>query len=251
MIDELWGEEPPPTAAKIIQNHVSQLRRVLGNDRLQTLARGYALRVGPEELDVDRFRQRLADGRTAEAAGDAERASSLLHEALAMWRGPPLAEFRYEAFAQHEIGRLEELRLNALIERLDVDLALGRHVDLVGELETLVAQHPLQERLRGQLMLALYRCGRQAEALNVYQDARHTLVEELGIEPGEALQRLEQSILTHDSASNCRHPNGRVRQRALGRGRGVGRQCSATSGCSSSSSPRQLSSPGLPSRSSP
>ena len=200
LIDELWGEEPPPTAAKIIQNHVSQLRRVLGNDRLQTLARGYALRVGPEELDVDRFRHRLADGRTAQAAGDAERASLLLREALAMWRGPPLAEFTYEAFAQHEIGRLEELRLNGLIERLDVDLALGRHVDLVGELETLVAQHPLQERLRGQLMLALYRCGRQAEALNVHQDARRMLVEELGIEPGQALQRLEQSILTHDPA---------------------------------------------------
>ena len=200
LIDELWGEEPPTTAAKIIQNHVSQLRRVLGDDRLQTLARGYALRVGPGELDVDRFRQRLADGRTAQAAGDPERASLLLHEALAMWRGPPLAEFTYEAFAGHEIGRLEELRLSALIERIDVDLALGRHLDLVGELETLVAQHPLQERLRGQLMLALYRCGRQAEAVHVYQDARRTLVEELGIEPGQALQRLEQSILTHDPA---------------------------------------------------
>ena len=200
LIDELWGEEPPTTAAKIIQNHVSQLRRVLGNDRLQTLARGYALRVGPGELDVDRFRQRLADGRTAQAAGDPERASLLLREALAMWRGPPLAEFTYEAFAGHEIGRLEELRLSALIERIDVDLALGRHLDLVGELETLVAHHPLQERLRGQLMLALYRCGRQAEAVQVYQDARRTLAEELGIEPGQALQRLEQSILTHDPA---------------------------------------------------
>ena len=200
LIDELWAGEPPPTAAKIIQNHVSQLRRTLGNGRLQTLARGYALRVGPGELDVDRFKQRVADGRTAQAAGDPEGASSLLHEALAMWRGPPLAEFTYEAFAQREIGQLEELRLNALIERLDADLALGRHADLVGELETLVAQHPLQERLRGQLMLALYRCGRQAEALHVYQDARHTLVEELGLEPGEPLRRLEQSILTHDSA---------------------------------------------------
>ena len=200
LIDELWSEEPPPTAAKIIQNHVSQLRRVLGDDRLQTLARGYALRVGAKELDVDRFRQRLADGRTAQAAGDPERASLLLREALAMWHGPPLAEFTYEPFAHHEIGRLEELRLSALIERIDVDLALGRHSDLVGELETLVAQHPLQERLRGQLMLALYGCGRQAEALHVYQDARRTLVEELGIEPGEPLRRLEQSILTHDPA---------------------------------------------------
>ena len=200
LIDGLWDEEPPPTAAKILQNHVSQLRRVLGDDRLQTLARGYALRVGQGELDVDRFRQRVADGRTAQAAGDPEGASSLLHEALAMWRGPPLSEFTYEAFAQHEIGQLEELRLNALIERIDADLALGRHADLVGELEMLVAQNPLQERLRGQLMLALYRCGRQAEALHVYQDARRTLVEELGLEPGEPLRRLEQSILTHDSA---------------------------------------------------
>ena len=130
LIDELWAEEPPATAAKIIQNHVSQLRRTLGDDRLQTQARGYALRVGPGELDVDRFRQRFGEGRTAQAAGDPERASLLLHEALAMWRGPPLAEFTYEAFAQHEIGQLEELRLNALIERIDVDLALGRHVDL-------------------------------------------------------------------------------------------------------------------------
>ena len=218
LIDELWAGEPPATAAKIIQNHVSQLRRTLGNGRLQTLARGYALRVGPGELDVDRFKQRVADGRTAQAAGDPEGASSLLHEALAMWRGPPLSEFTYEAFAQREIGQLEELRLNALIERLDADLALGRHLDLVGELETLVAQHPLQERLRGQLMLALYRCGRQAEALHVYQDARHTLVEELGIEPGQALQRLEHSILTHDPAIE-RPPSERPRSAAGARSR--------------------------------
>ena len=144
--------------------------------------------------------QRLADGRTAHPAGDPERASLLLREALAMWRGPPFSEFTYEAFAQHEIGRLEELRLSALIERIDVELALGRHLDLVAELETLVAEHPLRERLRGQLMLALYRCDRQAEALDVYQDARRTFVEELGIEPGEPLRRLEQSILTHDPA---------------------------------------------------
>ena len=200
LIDELWGAEPPMTAAKAIQNHVSQLRRALGEDRLRTLAGGYALRVGPGEFDVDRFGQRVAAGRTAQAAGDPERASRLLHEALAMWRGPPLAEFTYEAFAGHEIDRLEELRLSALIERIDVDLALGRHTYVVGELETLVAQHPLQERLRGQLMLALYRCGRQAEAVQVYQDARRTLAAELGIEPDQALQRLEQSILTHDPA---------------------------------------------------
>jgi len=201
LIDELWAEQsPPPTAAKILQNYVSQLRRVLGDERLQTQARGYALRVGPGELDVDRFRQRFEEGKRAQAAGDPERASLLLHEALAMWRGPPLSDFTYEAFAGQEIGRLEEVRLSALIERVDADLALSRHAALIGELETLVAQHPLQERLRGQLMLALYRSGRQAEALQVYQDARRTLTEELGLEPGQALQRLEQSILRQDPA---------------------------------------------------
>ena len=200
LIEELWDESPPPTAAKILQNYVSQLRRVLGDDRLQTQARGYALGVEPGELDLDRFRQRFEEGRRAQAADDPERAALLLREALALWRGSPLADFAYEPFAREEIGRLEELQLSALIERIDADLALGRHVDLIGELEALVAQHPLQERLRGQLMLALYRSGRQAEALQVYQDVRRTLVEELGLEPGQGLQRLEQSILTHDPA---------------------------------------------------
>src|SRR5438034_5698842 len=200
LIDQLWADEPPPTAAKILQNYVSQLRRVLGDDRLQTQARGYALRVEPGELDLDRFRQRFEEGRRAQAAGDPERAALLLREALALWRGAPLADFTYEPFAREEIGRLEELRLSALVERLDTDLAVGRHIDLIGELETLVAQHPLQERLRGQLMLALYRSDRQAEALQVYQDARRTLAEELGLEPGQSLQRLEQSILTHAAA---------------------------------------------------
>ena len=251
LIDELWGEEPPPTAAKIIQNHVSQLRRVLGDDRLQTQARGYALRVGPGELDVDRFRQRFADGRRAQAAGDPERASLLLREALAMWRGPPLAEFTYEAFAQHEIGRLEELRLSALIERIDADLALGRHVDLVAELETLVAEHPLQERLRGQLMLALYRCGRQAEALQVYQDADGRSSRSWGSSLASRCSAWNSRSSLTTRLSSGRPPNGHARRQALGRGRGVGRQCSATSGCSSSSSPRQLSSPSLPPRSSP
>ena len=200
LIDELWDDQPPPTAGKILHNYVSQLRRVLGDDRLQTQARGYALRVEPGELDLDRFRHSLEEGRRAQAAGDPERASLLLGEALALWRSSPLADFAYEAFARDEIGRLEELHLSASVERIDADLALGRHVDVIGELEALVAQHPLQERLRGQLMLALYRSGRQAEALQVYQDARRTLAEELGLEPGQALQRLEQSILTHDPA---------------------------------------------------
>jgi YVTN family beta-propeller protein len=197
LIDELWPEQPPPTVAKILQNYVSQLRRVLGDDRLQTQARGYALRVEPGELDLDRFRQRFEEGKRAQAAGDPKRAALLLREALALWRGSPLADFAYEPFARDESGRLKELRLNALSERIDADLALGRHSDLIGELEALVSQQPLQERLREQLMLSLYRSGRQAEALQVYQDARRTLAD-LGLEPSTSLQRLEQSILTHN-----------------------------------------------------
>ena len=155
LIDELWGERPP-TAAKILQNYVSQLRRALGDDRLRTKARGYALHVERGELDVDRFKQRFDEGKRAQAAGDPTRPSALLRDALALWRGSPLADFAYEPFALHEIGRLEELRLSALVERIDADLALGLQHDLIGELETLVARHPLQERFRGQLMLAFY-----------------------------------------------------------------------------------------------
>jgi YVTN family beta-propeller protein len=200
LIDELWADEPPATAAKILQNYVSQLRRVLGDERLQTQGRGYALHVEPGELDLDRFKQQLEEGRRAEAAGDHERASSLLSKALSLWRGSPLADFSYDAFASSEIARLEELRLSATSEWVDAELGLGRHGAVIAELEALVARQPLQERLREQLMLALYRSGRQAEALEVYRDARRLLVEELGIEPSAALQRLEQSILTHDPA---------------------------------------------------
>src|SRR4051794_6810309 len=200
LIDELWPARPPPTAGKILQNYISQLRRVLGADRVLTQARGYALRVEPGELDVDRFRQRFEEGKRARAAGDAERGSSLLRDALLLWRGPPLSDFAYEPFAASEIRRLDELHANVLMECIDAELALGRGAELVGELEGLVAKHPLQERLRGQLMLALYRSGRQAEALQVYQGARQTLVEELGIEPSQDLQRLERAILTHDAA---------------------------------------------------
>ena len=252
LIDELWGEEPPPTAAKILQNYVSQLRRVLGDDRLQTQARGYALRVGPEELDVDRFRQRFADGRTAQAAGDPERASLLLREALAMWRGPPLADFTYEAFAQHEIGRLEELRLSALIERIDADLALGRHVDLVGGARDACRGAPTAgaaARAAHARPLPLRPSGGGAARLpGRSTDARRGV--------GDRAWRAVAAPGTVDPAlttrlSSGRPPNGHARRQALGRGRGVGRQCSATSGCSSSSSPRQLSSPCLPPRSSP
>jgi DNA-binding SARP family transcriptional activator len=198
LIDELWGDSPPASAAKIVQVYVSQLRKALGDGVLLTRAPGYLLKVDAEKLDTRRFEQLLEQARRRLAEGKAERARALLEEALRLWRGSPLADFAYDDFAQTEIARLEELRLAALEERVEADLVLGRHGDVVPELEALVAKHPLRERLRGQLMLALYRSGRQAEALAAYQAARRTLAEELGLEPSEALQRLEKAILDHE-----------------------------------------------------
>ncbi len=200
LVDELWDGTPPPTAAKIVQNAVSQLRRALGGDRLVTRGRAYSLRVEPGELDLDRFREGLDSGRVAAAAGDPATAASALEAALELWRGPALADFVYESFAQEWIAQLEEMRLSGEMERIDAQIELGRHAEEIGALEALVARHPLQERLRGQLMLALYRSGRPAEAVQIYQDTRHALVEELGIEPGPALQHLERAILVHDPA---------------------------------------------------
>jgi YVTN family beta-propeller protein len=194
LIDELWGERPPETAAKALQGHVSQLRKALGRETLATQAPGYVLRASPEHLDVRRF-ERLVE--EADQAEPKERAARL-REAIGLWRGPTLAEFAFDPFAQAEIARLEELRLVALEDRIEADLELGRHGQLVGELESLVAQHPLRERLRGHLMLALYRSGRQAEALQAYHEARATLVDELGLEPSEDLQQLQRAILAHD-----------------------------------------------------
>jgi DNA-binding SARP family transcriptional activator len=187
LIDEIWGAEPPRTAANTIQYYISQLRKLLGADRIVTRPPGYLIRVERGELDLERF-ERLLDEGTAES----------LRDALGLWRGRALADFAYEPFAQAEIGRLEELRLAALEKRVDADLELGRHAEIVGELEQLIAEHPLRERLRGQLMLALYRSGRQAEALASYQAARSTLVDELGIEPGPPLQELERAMLRQD-----------------------------------------------------
>jgi DNA-binding SARP family transcriptional activator len=155
---------------------------------------GYLLSVEPGELDVERFELLLDDGRSALAAGDPAKAANVLRDAVRLWRGPALSDFAYEPFAAGEIGRLEERRLAALEERTDADLAVGRHSDLVGDLETLVAEHPLRERLRAQLMLALYRSRRQAEALEVYQETRHALVERLGIDPSPELQQLGESL---------------------------------------------------------
>lgn len=202
LIDELWGREPPETAVKALQVHVSQLRKVLeraGAGRLlRTRAPGYVLDVDPEKLDLHRVARLLAEGRRLLADGDHAAASAKFVDALALWRGQALAEFALEPFAQAEIARIEELRIGALEDRIEADLALGRHTELTGELEALVAQQPLRERLRGQLMLALYRSGRQADALAAYREARRGLVEELGIEPGRDLQRLQKAILVQD-----------------------------------------------------
>src|SRR6266545_2706361 len=203
LIDALWGEEPPDTARNTIQVYVSQLRKLLPEGVLETAAPGYKLVIEPEAVDLFEFMRLSEEGRTALGTGDAAGAADTLEAALALWRGAPLADFAWELFAQTEIVRLEELRLAALEDRIEADLSLGRHGQLIAELERLVAEHPLRERLRGQLMLALYRSGRQADALAVYQRARRTMVDELGIEPGESLRRLERSILAHDPSLNA------------------------------------------------
>ena len=198
LIDELWGEQAPASAIKIVQGYVSNLRKVLGDGVLVTRGRGYLLHAEPGQLDLDRFESLLAAGRNASRRGDPRTAAERLREALGLCRGPPLTDFAYASFAQSEIARLAEAQLQALEERIDADLALGEHAQLVGELEGLVHEHPLRERLTGQLMLALYRSGRQAEALESYRIARCRLVEELGLEPGRDLQQLERAILSQD-----------------------------------------------------
>jgi predicted ATPase/class 3 adenylate cyclase len=194
LVDDLYGDQPPRTATASVQNAVSQLRKQLDEGVLVTRPPGYVLRVDPEQLDLTRFERLVRDAR---AADPAER-SRKLREALALWRGPPLADVAYEAFAQAEVQRLEEFRVATLEERIEADLQLGRHDQVIGELERLVAKHPEREHARGLLMLALYRAGRQAEALHTYQEARRKLVEELGIEPSQALQQLHGAILRQD-----------------------------------------------------
>jgi len=206
LIDELWGEAPPKTAGKALQVHISQLRKALEPERgtgdtaqlLITKPPGYMLSVEPDQLDLTRFDHLASEGRAALASGEPQRAARLLAEALSLWRGVPLADVAYEPFAQGATPRLEERRLAALEDRVEADLACGRDAELVGELEEQIASEPLRERPRGQLMLALYRSGRQAEALDAYRAARDVLVEELGIEPGRELHRLHEAILKQD-----------------------------------------------------
>ena len=205
IVDELWGDEPPESGAKAVAFHVSRLRDALepGRQRgqpngiLATEPAGYVLRVAPDGIDARRAERRVSEGR-ALLTDDPAAARARLNEALALWRGEPYADVADESWAQPEIRRLEELHVRALEDRVEADLALGNHADLVDELAALVAEHPLRERIRGQLMVALYRTGRQAEALRTYGEGRQVLADELGIDPGPELQQLEGWILRQD-----------------------------------------------------
>ena len=211
LVDELWGERPPDTATKTVQVYVSRLRKELGQGVVLTRGGGYLLDIEPEQLDAARFERLASEGHDALERGDAGRARDLLGQALDLWRGPPLADLAYEPFAQSHIARFDEFRLIALEHRIEADLALGNHAAMIPELETLVREHPARERLRAQLILALYRSGRQTDALASYRDARRALVEELGLEPSRELQELERAILAQDPAIDApprppRHP---------------------------------------------
>jgi DNA-binding SARP family transcriptional activator len=199
LLMDLWGEDSPRSAANSLQAAISRLRRVLPPGRLITRTPGYALRVFPEELDVSQFEELVTEGREALTTGAAEQAARTLRQALSLWQGPALADFRYEPFAQADIVRLEELHLTCLEERVEADLARALTSVLVPELRRLIRDHPMRERLRGQLMRALYLNGQQAEALAVYHDFRGALRDELGLEPSPQLRQLEGAILRHDS----------------------------------------------------
>jgi predicted ATPase/DNA-binding SARP family transcriptional activator len=197
LIEDLWPDDRPATARNNVEVYISRLRRVLGRDVLRTSAPGYLLRVDRHQVDATRFENLLA---AARAAADPGSASRQLADALALWRGRPLADFEYESFARAEISRLEELRLQALEERIEAELALGHAGEVVPQLERLVAENPFRERFRAQLMLALYRCGRQTGALAQYRDAARVFRQELGVMPGPELRALERQILDHDPA---------------------------------------------------
>jgi DNA-binding SARP family transcriptional activator len=198
MIDELWGEHPPPTVGKAIHVYVSNLRKVVGEGVLLTRDGGYQLEVQPDQVDAHRFDDLVFRGREALERGYPLVARHRLRDALTLWRGRPLSDFSYHQFAQPEIARLEESRLAALEDRIQADLAVGGHFALVPELETHVRSHPGRERLWGQLMVSLYRSGRQADALERYRRARRILIDEFAIEPGRELKEIERAILTQD-----------------------------------------------------
>jgi predicted ATPase/DNA-binding SARP family transcriptional activator len=212
LVEALWGDKPPAGAGPALQKQISRLRGRLGDCGSLVCHRppGYALEVDPGRIDCRRFEELLRRARVELGCGDPARAVADLQTALALWRGEALADYRFDEFAQREIPRLEELRIEAIEERLAAELAGGGGEDLVGELQALVAEHPLRERLRGQLMVALYRAGRQAEALETMRKGRQLLVDELGIEPGPALRRLERMILAHDSALAADRPGAKL-----------------------------------------
>ena len=195
LADSVWGDRPPPSAARTIRNYVSRIRQVLPEQVLHTTGHGYLLRVEPDALDLHRFEQQVAHARTVRET-DPATAARALRAALALWRGPALADLGSAAIRGLEGPRLRELRLSAVEDRMDVELRLGHHTALIGELHRLVAYHPLRERIVGQLMIALHRSGQRADALAVFRRTRRHLVDELGIEPGSALQRVHRDVLT-------------------------------------------------------
>jgi DNA-binding SARP family transcriptional activator len=198
LADDLYAGAAPVTAVTQVQRQISDLRKILPAPVIETRPPGYAIHVSPEQLDLNRFERRADEATRLLARGEPQRASDLFREALALWHGPPLADLAYESFAQTVIERLEEIRLGALEQRIEADLALGRHRELVGELEQLISNQPTREHFRAQLMVALYRSGRQPEALDVYRTTRETLMQEFGIEPTRTLRELERAILTQD-----------------------------------------------------
>ena len=214
LIDTVWGEQPPPTVRQSLQNHVAALRRVIEQAgipaaqprTLLTRDPGYLLQVDPDQIDLHRFRRMVDQGRAALEGGERRTATKLLHEAVALWRGPALADVVAAGVSWPELAGIDELEIGAVEARIEADLVAGRHAELIGELESLIRLHPLREHLHGQMMLALYRSGRQADALGAYRHARRTLVDELGIEPSVRLQRLEQAILAQDPALELLEP---------------------------------------------
>jgi DNA-binding SARP family transcriptional activator len=209
-IDEVWGEQPPVTATKTLQTYVSHLRRIVGPDAIETRPPGYVLHIVEDALDAARFRNLATDARRLAGNGAHEEAAARYREALALWRGPPLAGIPFESFAANEVEQLAEERLSAQMDLIDSELACGRHAEVVPELETLANRYPLRERLHAQLMLALYRCGRQADALGVYHETRRRLTDELGLEPGSELRDLQRAVLSHDASLAAPAPNRQV-----------------------------------------
>ena len=217
LIDDLWAGSPPATGLGVLQNYVSQLRKALGSGAVVTRGPGYVLEVDPADLDSVRFERLVEAAGAALRAGDPAEAVEAVRRGLALWRGPALVDVAGEPFAGAEIARLSELRAAAVETELEAELAAGRHRDVIGKFEALLAEYPLRERLWWLLVLALYRSGRQADALRAYQRARARLRDELGIDPGAELRDLESAVLRQDPALDWRPPERRARTGPPGR----------------------------------